>query len=349
MYLRKQGRRIYLLHSYRDGQGNVRQRRLGNFSDLPGWHRQRVELPLRCPEFREELDKLHEQAEAMLETQPAVRQPQARIKALRGLIRTLLTKLAEEEDEEVLASLSSDLQQLSARVGQGAEAEQHTQQGDFEEAETNLGKLVLASRAALPARRQTFDPSDDKARPYLEALDRLGEVFQQQSQWQEAVEVLEERVRSCPTPPARLLYGSLLQRLGRRQEAVEQYLRLPNSDPDRHYNLASAFWQEGRHDEALVHLLRGFTWSREPVRALERIQQGKPALQNTEYWQSYGAFWDEPGRRFILAIAAQPWVRRRLRIVQGTRVRSLISAHSRIWLLRRGLEAAGILTTDSTV
>lgn len=350
MYLRKQGRRIYLLQSYRDGQGKVRQRRLGHFSDLSGWNRQQAELPLRCPELRKDLDKLRERAELMLESQPSTPQPQARVKALRGLIRTLLTRLAEEEDEEVLADLGADLQLLKARVSQSdpdelrAEAAQQIQQGDLEGAEANLDKLVLVSRATLPVRRQTFDPSDPKARTYLEALDRLGEVFVEQQKWQEAVEVLEERVSSCPSPAARLLYGSLLQRLGRRQEAMEQYSRLPNSDPDRHYNLASVYWQEGRHEEAMIHVLRGFTWSLKPVQDLQRIQQGKPPLWDGEYWHRYGGFWDDSGREFILAIAAQTWVRRRLRMVreQGTRVRELISAHSRVWLLQRGLKAAGV-------
>jgi len=355
MYLRKQGRRIYLLQSYRDSQGQVRQRRLGHFADLSGWQRQRAELLLRRPELREEFDKLGGRAESMLESQPLRRQPKARAEAIRGLIRTLLNKLAEEEDEEVLASLTADLQLLSARVGPSdaeelmAEAEQQLQQGDYEQAEANLDKLVLVARATLPARRQTFDSSDPRASSYLEALDRLGEVFVEQHQWQEAAEVLEERVRSCPSSPARLLYGSLLQRLGRRQEAAEQYSRLPNSDRDRHYNLASLCWHEGRHDEALVHLLRGFTWSTEPAQALDRIQQGKPPVRGGEYWQSYGDFWDDSGRQFIRAIAAQPWVRRRLRIAreQGTRFRTLISAHSRVWLLQRGLRAAGLERGDS--
>lgn len=351
MYLRKQGRRIYLLQSYRDGEGKVRHRRLGHFADLQGWQRQRAELPLRCPELRGELDKLDRRAESMLESQPPPRQPKSRAEVIRGLIRTLLTRLAEEQDEEVLASLAADLQLLRARVDPSdtgklrAEAEQQLQDGDYEQAEASLDKLVLATRATLPARRQTFDSSDPKASSYLEALDRLGEVLLKQDQWQEAAEVLEERVRSCPSSPARLLYGSVLQRLGRKSEATQQYLRLPNSDHDRHYNLASICWQEGRYDEALVHLLRGFTWSIEPAQALARIQQGKSPTfgGGGEYWQSYGDLWDDSGRQFILAIAAQPWVRRRLRIAreQGTRFRILISAHSRVWMLQRGLEAAG--------
>jgi len=351
MYLRKQGRRIYLLQSYRDGLGKVRQRRFGHFCDLAGWQRQRLELPLRCPELRGQLERLDGRAELMLEALPGPRQPQARVGAIRGLIRTLLTKLAEEEDERVLAALAADLQQLSARLGQTAaedllvEAEQQMQQGDLEEAEANLDQLVLASRAALPARRQSFDPCDPKARTYLEALDRLGQVLLKQNLCQEAAEVLKERVTGCPSPPARLLYGSLLQKLGRRQEAIEQYSRLPNWERDRHYNLASAYWQEGNHEEALIQLLRGFTWGVEPAHALERIQQGKTPLYGGEYWQHYGGLWDEPGRQFVLAIAAQPWVRRRLRIVreQGTRVRSLISTSSRVWLLQRGLKAAGVV------
>jgi len=343
MYLRKQGRRIYMLQTYRDGQGRVRQRRLGHFVDQASWQRQWVEFPLRCPELRGEFQKLREKAESLLESQPLPPPSQSRLEGIRRLVRALLNKLAEEEDEEVLYALTGDLQQLKARIHQPDpeqlrnEAEEHLAQGDFEGAESQLGQLILAARATLPVRRQRFDPSDPKANTYLQAADRLAEVFLQQSLCHEAAEVLQERVRHCPTPQARCLYGTVLQRLGRGTEAMEQYIRLPNSESNRHYNLASLHWQEGRHDQALVHLLRGFTWSLEPVRELQQMQKGHPP---GKYWQACGELWDAPGRQFILAISAQPWVRRRLRIVreQGVRVRELISASSRVWLLKRGLE-----------
>lgn len=119
----------------------------------------------------------------MLEPQPPPRPPKARAEAIRRLIRTLLTKLGEEKDEEVLASLAADLQLLSARVGPSdsgelmAEAEQQLQDVDYEQAEANLDKRVLVTRSKLPARRQTFESSDPKGNTYLEALDRLRVVL----------------------------------------------------------------------------------------------------------------------------------------------------------------------------
>lgn len=350
MYLRKQGRRIYLLQSYRDGQGRVCQRRLGHFTDWAGWQRQRAELALRRPELRGEFEKLSERAESMLVHQPITKPPQVRAQAIRGLVRALLNKLAEEEDEEVLGSLDAELRELGARLGHCdpdglmAEAEQQLQQGDLEEAEASLHQVARLARATLPTRRQRFDSSDPKARLYLDALDRLSDVLLKQSQCEDAVEVLAERVSCCPSSSSRLLYGSLLQKLGRKQEAAEQYSRLPKEDSFRHYNLASVSWQTGSHDEALLHLLRGLTCNPEPVMALDQMIRGKEVLRGGEYWQTFGEFWDFAGRQFILTVTSQPWVRRRLRIVreQGTRVRNLVSAHSRAWILERGLAAAGI-------
>lgn len=348
MYLRKQGRRIYLLQSYRDGQGRVRQRRLGHFTDLASWHRQRLELPLRCPELRGELDSLRDRAESMLEGQTPRSQPKSSVESIRGLVRTLLTKLAEEDDEEVFHEVAGDLQQLVARIsppdaeGLRAEAEALMSQGDFEAAEANLDQIVVAARAALPARRQSFDASDPKAQAYLGGLELLAEALLKQNLWQDAAVVFEERVRHTPTPLASCLtYGALLQRLGRREEALEQYSALPNSEAIRHYNVASVHWQGGRADDALVHLLRGFTCDVEPAKALSRLHMDRIPGRGAVYWENYGDLWDTQGRKFILTIFAQPWVRRRLRVTreQGIRARNLVSAHSRIWLLQRGIEA----------
>ena len=359
MFLRRKGRRILLLHSYRDGRGKVCQRRLGHFVDPVGLDRQLDDLPRRCPEVAFDSVKLRSQAQALLHQGAAspksqVNQSEGRADRIGRAIRSLLNLLAEEEDPAVLTLLAADLDALQSRLNAPGPAEVEEQMasvdaqmatGDLTAAEQALQGLVRVTRGRLSGRRHSFDASDIQALPYLKALDRLGEVLTRQARLLEGAEVMAERVRACPTAPARLLYGSVLQKLGRGQEAVQQYACLPLWQADRHYNLASACWQDGNANEALVHLLRGLQWDPHTAEALARSQAGKSVWRGEEYWHKFGDLWNAEGRKFVVAIAAQPLVRRRLQVARetGVRVRSLIPPHSRVWLLQRGLDAAAQL------
>lgn len=316
MFLRRMRRRILILHSYRDGRGKVCQRRLGHFTDLAGLERELDDLPRRCPDLYCDGPRLRDRARKLLHDQPPGRQPSENVsKAL----RTLLNWLTEELDP---GQLSPDLATLRARL----------QKMDLDEANNPLSQ----ARSALPSRRKRFDPSDDKAQAYLEALEQLAKLQQQP---EEKARILGQRVQACPDPRALLQYGATLQQLGHHEEAIEQYQRVPDQEGSRHYNLSSTYWQLGDFEQALVHLLRGIARQPETAEALFRMQQGKCVLRGGGYWEEFGELWDRLGRRFLVAISRIPLVRRRVRQAQQSqrKVRSLVPPSSRVWMLQRGL------------
>lgn len=318
MFLRKMCRRILILHSYRDGRGKVCQRRLGHFHDLAGLERELKELPTRCPELHWDEAKLRDCAERLLSSSEPSRQA-ARHRAGQAL-RTLLNWLAEEHDPQDLAP---QLASLRDRLT-GLKLEEDSPVG--------------RARRLLPLRRRRFDPSDPKVAPYLEALDQQAE---REPDLPAKVQILAERVQACPTPQALLSYAAKLQQLGRHSEAIDHYERLPDSEGFRHYNLSSTYWQLGDFEQALLHLLRGIARQPEIADALYRMQQRKSPQRGGRYWDEFGHLWDNLGRRFVVSIARIPLVRRRLRQAQesGVKVRNLVPPSSRVWMLKRGLEA----------
>ena len=95
MFLSPSGRKILVLHSYRDSLGRVRQRRLGSFSDRAGMEQQWDQLEQHFPRQLRRLAQLRQQAEAMLEklepksqARPREREAEARRHA-RALLRLL--------------------------------------------------------------------------------------------------------------------------------------------------------------------------------------------------------------------------------------------------------------------
>lgn len=315
MFVRKRGRRYLILHSYRDGRGKVCQRRLGAFVDAPGLVRQLAELPERCPEMAAFLPKLQVQAEALLREQSS--DPERRAQRIRRTARLLSTYLAEESDPEVLRKVAPELHDLQVKLP------------------VPESTPLSRSRARLSPRRRRYDPSDPQAQAYLQALDQEADHLTEQARIQEGAEVLAERVRLCPTADARLAYGALLQQLGRPKEAEGQYERVPPCHAARHYNCAALYWASNKREEALVHLMRGLTREPEVMQALVRMQQGKPIIRPTDYWQRFGSLWPPDARAFAALICAQSVVRHRLNNMLRRRVlvRELIPAHTRAWLL----------------
>ncbi len=315
MFLRRMCRRILILHSYRDGRGKVCQRRLGHFTDLAGLERELDDLPRRCPDLHWDGSRLRDQASKLLNEASHSPVPSERA---RKALRTLLNWFAEEPDPGQLATLRVRLRQM-----------------DLDESNNPIEQ----ARSALPSRRKRFDPSDPKAQAYLETLEQMA---RHQDQPEEKAQILGQRVQACPDPQALLQYGVALQQLGRHHEAIEQYQRVPDDEGHRHYNTCSTYWQLGDFEQALVHLLRGIARQPETADALFRMQQGKPVLRGGSYWDEFGELWDQIGRRFVVAIARIPLVRRRLRQAQQSqrKVRSLVPPSSRVWMLQKGLAEA---------
>ena len=137
------------------------------------------------------------------------------------------------------------------------------------------------------------------------------------------------------TPDPKLIFqykcslGCLLQKSGRRPEAIEQYTRMSPRNPLRHYNLVAACWQENRTQEALDYLLKGLV--EDPNR-----------LWRQGYWDKFGDLWTQEARKFTEFILRHTLVRQRLRASREERVkpRKLVPDHSKVWLLERALAAA---------
>ena len=121
----------------------------------------------------------------------------------------------------------------------------------------------------------------------------------------------------------------MLQKRGRHTEAIEQYGRLPQRNPLRHYNLVAACWQANRPSEALEHLLEG-------------VVEDPQRLWRQDYWEQFGDCWTPSARRFADAVLAQPLVRLRLRrsLEQKVKPRRLIPTRSLGWFLESVLESA---------
>ena len=264
-FLRKVCRRVLILHSYRDGRGKVCHRRLGHFSDAAGLEHELRDLPQRCPELNWDEVRLRQQAQKLL-TGPSPN-PTSGQRA-RAALRTLMNWLAEAKDP---GQLGPELATLRDRL----------HEVELEQAENPLNQ----ARSALPSRRKRFDPSDSKARAYLETLDEMAQLQQQP---EEKAQILAERVQAYPSPQALLQYGVALQQLGRHREAIEQYKRVPDEISHRHYNLCSIYWCLGDFDEALVHLLRGLARQPDTAEALFRMHQGRPVLRGGQYWERFG-------------------------------------------------------------
>ena len=326
MFLRKQGRRVYLLHSYRDGRGRVCQRRLAHFVDAVSLERQLADLPTRCPDIDSKaISKIREQAEDLL---PKVEvKSVSRAERIRRATRALLTLLAEGENP---GEVAGELELLRVRLSVAPAKQAGT------ETEENLREQVLATRGHISARRRRLDPTEAMARPYIDATNRLANFLIRQNRPQESAEILEQRVSLCPTADARLTYGAVLHRLGRRTEALEQYSLVPKGLAYRHYNSAAACWGEGLQEQAMVHLLHGLMRDPQVVEGLKLSKKGEP---RQDYWHEFGDLWTEAGRRFVLAVCSQLLVRWRLReaLNRGVQVRNLVPVRSRAWFLEKVL------------
>jgi tetratricopeptide (TPR) repeat protein len=319
MFLRRSGRKILLLHSYRDGSGRVCQLRLdhleegqarGNFPGPP------LERRARSPLFQHR-NELEPPAHPTEHTPQRCPPPSAPAKHTPGLVEKrladLLHTLNSESDPRVIQRVADAVQQrLRATRASIEEAEAHTQNGDLAAAETTLKDLIIKTRAALPARRKRFHEKDPQAQPYLQAQERLAELLKQQGRLQECLETQRQRVAACPTREAQLDLGAVLQLQGHTEAARQQYARLPQKSSWRHYNLAAAALQNEHYDEALGHLLQAFARGRDVVIALRHLEAGRQPGWGKDYWERYGHLWSEKARKFFLVTRAQHLVGNRV-------------------------------------
>lgn len=315
MFLRRSGRRILLLHSYRDGRDQVCQLRLGHLLEeeaaerfeSPDW---RAEIEAGLPGVRIKWSHLRERlVELLASGGERVRRARQREDLVEERLKALLRALAGETDAKVLDRVAAALQaRARCQAASWKRAEECLEEGDLKAAEQELRDLVVGSRAPLDSRRKRFAEKEPEVKSYLLAQARLGQLLLQQGRWPECAEVERQRAACCPTREACLDLGAALQRQGKLEAAAIQYSRLPRHSAWRHYNLASAALQAERYEEGLRHLLRGFGRGRGEVFALRHLEAGRTPGSGHEYWDRYGHLWGERARRFFLVARAEPLV-----------------------------------------
>ncbi|MCW5869625.1 MAG: tetratricopeptide repeat protein [Candidatus Eremiobacteraeota bacterium] len=334
--MRKRGRRVLLLHSYRDGQGRVCQARLGDFSEVeearsclsnPVW---REDFARRFPRVKVDWARVLRQAEETPENPP--RRSHSRSHS-RSRSRSLELRL----DEALSTFLRLWAQVEDAHLTQKIADVLRDRLRLAELDPTDLEALEWRTRARLEPRRSDF--RDGTADVYLETLSRRAEQLKAQGRLQEACQVLEEVAQSKPTAEHQADYAAALQVLGRTEEAIAQYERMPRSSAVRYYNLASIYCRNGQMDQALGQLMSAMLRDSQVARAVKSMRAGQTPLRGQEYWQKFGDLWDPVGRWFLLGTYSQPLVRSRLTRAAENRQkpRELVKGKARELLLQRVL------------
>lgn len=338
MFLRKRGRRVLLLHSYRDGQGRVCQARLGHFEEVDEARRclrssqWREDFARRFPEVKVDWSRVSEQAREIPKnstTRPRARPLKVR---LEEAFSTFLRLLAQADDPQLTQQIA-DVVRDRLRLAETQIPEDCLEKGD----ESQLEALEWRARAQLEPRRSDFQ--DGQASLYLKTLARRAEILQAEGRPAEACQVLEELTRSQPSDDHRADYAAALQALGRTEEASQEYQRIPRDSAVRYYNLATIDCKNGHMDKALGHLMKGMLRDSGIARAEKDRREGRQPVGGQDYWQKFGHLWDPIGRWFLLATYSQVLVRSRLTRAAEDRVRprELVTGKARQLLLQRVL------------
>ena len=273
MFFRKLGQQVLLLHSYRDGYQNVRQRRLTHIpmSEVPTlvqnqqhWNAWKKGVQGLYPELSCQWDRLLCQLEKFVEQVPSgrVRLPKAQpsespTRQIFRLSKALLEQLDKLEADRC-ESVNPVLQELKGKLSQLGLSDG-----------TALSQQLRRLRRHLPTRRKCVDQSCPEAQSLIQELSSLAQERQREGHWPECAEVWGEGVKMCPEwLEARLQYGSALLVLGRRQEALQQFGQLPRQDARRHFHSALAWWSEGRLDECVQSIVLGMTYGRGITQAI---------------------------------------------------------------------------------
>lgn len=321
MFIRKQGRQCLILTSYRDGQGRVRQRRLGAFRDRESLEQHWQHLTQTLPPGQQiRLNALRPQAEALLNQIPAPATPlQDRI---RRATRSLLNLLSQQPQLD----LSPDLRTLRTRL-QDPPLSGLNQQAEFQ-------------RSLLSPRRRRYWAHEATIQPYVRTLQQVAEDHKQQGNLQESLAVQQQRMALTVGDRAPLDSAALLHALGRVQEAHDLLTQVPASDGWRDYHLATLCWQMQRHPEAMQHLFRALT-----------LAPDVGSNPGHAYWHNYANLWDEPSRRVLKDLARLPVIRvpRAWAYEKGRIPRKLVPPVAHGWLLHRALRVADGYDPGKTV
>lgn len=328
MFLRKRGRRVLLLHSYRDGQGRVCQARLGHFDEVeearrclrePAW---REDFARRFPHVKVEWDRVTRQAADTPKNPAKASRSRPLAVRLDEALSTLLRLWAQVEDvrlNEQIADVLRDRLGLAERDDRDLETQQ------------------WRARARLDPRRSDF--RDGAADDYIQTLESRADELKTQGRLQEACQVLQEIAHSQPTAERQADHAAALQILGRTDEAIVEYERISRSSAVRYYNLASIYCKDGRMDKALGNVMSAMLRDRQTAKVLECQRAGRPPARGLEYWDKFGHLWDPVGRWFMLGAYSQPLVRSRLNKAAENRrtPRELVTGKARNLLLQRVL------------
>jgi tetratricopeptide (TPR) repeat protein len=261
---------------------------------------------------------------------------------LRRAIRRL-RRLVSEAEPEVLRLAGSDLHELGQRLAESVPVEAEGVESELaasaaleeEDPKAAQGRLRRAQRlrpwdgglwrleAELLARHRRWKGAEKayraaarldwhpEVRPYLQDLEGLALVLERRGLWEQACEVLQERVRVCPEPASREALGAALHRAGQFEQARQQFRRLPDCDWRRHYHEAVTWLEQGAALAGLGVLLRAIARNDWPACTLLPRLRGGPRVSqpDTEYWEQFGDLWSEEARCFLRAVREDRTVR----------------------------------------
>jgi hypothetical protein len=321
MFIRKRGRLCLILTSYRDGQGKVRQRRLGHFRDRETL--ERAWASLSDSGLGTSLASLRPRAEQLLE-ELGGSEPHRRAKKSS---RSLLALLA---DYPELAQLD-EVKQLALRL------QPEPVPGSGEE---SLRRKVEWEAVRLHPRRHKYGPGEAGLAGYLKSKLELSQHLRQQGL--AGLEELRATAEELPESLASLDYAAQLHCLGELEQAKQFLLQLPRELAWRDFNLAACYWSQAESAAALRHLLAALSRDEWVWEALDAQFRGRRGGLGQPYWDRYGQLWDEAGRRFFLTIARLPGVRfnRSEARREGRRPRKLMPDFTHKWILQKALAAA---------
>lgn len=331
MFLRIHGRQILLLHSYRNGLNQVRQRCLARFQSDQGRKQNWERLAGEVPQWGPELERLRPKAQELIEhLQKGEPSQQERLQQIERTARRLLRLLADPRLDQ--PQVESHLRALRARLREDALVGE------------GLRERMEQQRSRLVPCRKRFDTTETEAQDYLRCAQQLAHHLHHQGRREEALQTMALRVQNSPDLQANSEYAVWLQQGGQNQEAIRALQVLPLGDPWRNLNLAALHWQGGRFHEAFDQLSRGLVGCPYALEALQGIESGRKVWRGHQYWDKFGHLWDTPARQFLLALAAEPLAKKQLHrvLTGGARPRTLIREFPRRWMVPKLLAAVGL-------
>jgi len=165
----------------------------------------------------------------------------------------------------------------------------------------NLG-TVLVSQQKFDQARHHFEEAIKIAPRFTEAIGNLGALFMEQRQLDEAIYNFHRVIQlseKYPDPTAYNNLGMALQLQGKPQEAIENYTKALDIDPDSanaNYNMAMTLRSQGKFDRALDYYRRAMELSPDNAEVYYNI--GVTLSMKQEY--------DDATAHYLKAIAIKP-------------------------------------------